>query len=91
MQVYMRPVASVLSWLLALLSASVGLMAVSLMLHALLTPQSRLPRLHDEGPGVVLRFGIGGVCAAVVLGLLSYLLARAGSSADGNGTRDKPR
>jgi hypothetical protein len=53
-------------------------MAVALMGHSVLTPQSRLPRLHDEGPSVLLRFGIGGVGLAVVLGLLAYALARIG-------------
>jgi hypothetical protein len=78
----MRRVTWLLSRFLAILSASVGLMGAALMGHSLLTPQSRLPRLHDEGPSVLLRFGVGGVCAAIMLGLLSYALARIGSVLD---------
>jgi hypothetical protein len=76
----MRQVAFFLSRLLAIASACTGLIGVTMAGHSLLTPQSRLPRLHDEGPSVLMRFGIGAVCAAILLGLLGYALARIGSA-----------
>jgi len=85
--VSLRRIASLLSGFLAIASASVGLMAVALMGHAMTTPQSHLPPLHAEGPSVFVRFGVGGVGVAILLGLLSYALARLG----GGATRDAPR
>jgi hypothetical protein len=76
----MRCVALLFSRFLAISSAAVGLMGAALMGHSVLTPQTRLPRLHDEGPSVAVRFGVGGVCTAILLGLLSYALARIASS-----------
>lgn len=75
----MRRIVLWLSRFLAILSGSAALMGVTLMGHSVLTPQTRLPRLHDQGPSVLLRFGIGSLCAAVLLGLLSYALARIAS------------
>jgi hypothetical protein len=76
----MQTLALLLSRLLAILSASVGMMSIALMTHSVLTPQTRGPRVLEDGPPVVLRFGVGGVCAAIVLGLLSYALARFAAS-----------
>jgi hypothetical protein len=71
-----KQAASLLSGLLAIASACAGLMGITTMGHSLLTPQSRLPRMHDEGPSLLLRVGIATTCAAIVLGILSYVLAR---------------
>lgn len=76
----MRQVCLLLSRLLAILSAVLFLMAAALLGHAVLTPQTHLPRLPEDGPSAAERFGLGGMCMAVVLGLFSYLLARVASS-----------
>ena len=75
----MRRISLLLSRLLAILCAVTFLMAIALLGHSMLTPQTHLPRLPEEGPSAAERFGLGGVCAAIVLGLISYLLARLGS------------
>jgi hypothetical protein len=86
-RVFMRQVAVLLSRLLAISSVSAGLMGLALMGHSVLTPQTHLPRLHDDGPSVAVRFGIGSVCTAVALGLLSYAFAQLGSAAEGHPPR----
>jgi hypothetical protein len=75
----MRTIAVLLSRFLAIACASVGMMAMALMTHSALTPLTRGPRLEEDGPGAPLQFGIGGLCVAILLGLLSYALARVGS------------
>jgi hypothetical protein len=75
----MRQIAVLLSRFLAIASASVGMMAVSMMTHTVLTPLTRGPRLEEDGPGAPLQFGVGGLCVAILLGLSSYALARVGS------------
>jgi hypothetical protein len=72
----MKRFVSALSTLLAILSACTAFMGVAMMGQSLLTPQSRLPRLHEDGPSLIMRLGAGGVAAAVVLGVLSYALGR---------------
>jgi hypothetical protein len=78
----MRRVAVLLSRLLAIASVSAGFMGMALLMHSVFTPLRHLPPLHDEGPSAAVRFGVGTVCAAVLLGLLSYAFARIGSAAD---------
>jgi acyl-CoA hydrolase len=75
----MRTFAVLLSRFLAIASASVGMMAIAMMTHTVLTPLTRGPRMEADGPGAPLQFGIGGLGAAIVLGLLSYAFARIGS------------
>lgn len=72
----MRQAALLLSRLLAIVSATAFLMGIALLGHSILTPQTHLPRLPEEGPSTAVRFGAGTVGAAVVLGLLGYVLAR---------------
>jgi hypothetical protein len=69
-----------LSRFLAIACASVGMMAIAMMTHTVLTPLTRGPRLEEDGPGAPFQFGIGGLGVAILLGLLSYALARVGSS-----------
>jgi hypothetical protein len=80
----MRQVSVLLSRLLAILSAVTFLMAIALLGHSILTPQTHLPRLPEDGPSAAERFGLGGVCAAILLGSISYLLARLGSVREAN-------
>jgi len=77
-----RQVSLLLSRLLAILCGVVFLMAIALLGHAVLTPQTHLPRLPEDGPSAAERFGLSGIGAAIVLGLFSYLLARLSSSGE---------